>query len=262
MIPTFSRSSALLEARTQAHWAAQVVSALGTTLLPHQDDYSETNLGWDRARQGVVGREVRGVQAGLRIADPTWFVRGPRPAERTVAGSTLADGLRWLREIAVANGLEDRPLAPSTYELPGHPLGEGAAFQVVNGLDEIAAWFDVGSLALDRTAEREPGAGEVRCWPHHFDLATLIAVAADRTVGVGLSPGDDLIAEPYFYVSPHPRPEPGEGPEKLPAGEWNRSGWFGAVLRGTRIPSDDPRAAVDAFLDAAVATCRRMIATS
>ena len=58
-------------------------------------------------------------------------------------------------------------------------------------------------------------------------------VGEARTVGVGLCPGDDDIPEPYFYVTPHPRPAPGRGPVELPAGRWNERFWFGAVLRGS-----------------------------
>jgi len=239
--------------------AVQVVSALGTTLLPHAEDYSETNLGWDRDAQALVGRSVNGVTAGLRVADLVWFVAGPKPAERSAVGSTVADGLRWLRSVAIANGLDDRPLDRSPYELPPHELARGDRFESIDGLDEIATWFDFASVAIGRVAARGPDAGEVRCWPHHFDLAMLLPVAKDRTVGVGLSPGDEDIPEPYFYVTPNPRPEPGEGPVRLPSGRWNDRGWFGAVLRGSEIPSDAPRPAVDGFLDVAVEACRRVI---
>jgi hypothetical protein len=262
MIPNFRRSRDLVAARIQAHWAAQVVSALGTALLPHREDYSETNLGWDHDRQALMGRSVQGVTAGLRVADLVWLVAGPRPAERSAVGSTIADGLRWLHSVAVENGLANRPLDHGSYDLPPHELARGGRFELVSGLDEVAAWFDVASLAIGRIAEGARGADEVRCWPHNFDLATLLPLGTGRTIGVGLSPGDADIPEPYFYVTPHPRPEPGEGPVVLPSGRWNERGWFGAVLRGSEIPSDDPRTAVDGFLDAAVEACRGTAAGS
>ena len=37
----------LTEARLELHWAAQLVSAPGATLLPPTADFSHTNLGWD-----------------------------------------------------------------------------------------------------------------------------------------------------------------------------------------------------------------------
>jgi hypothetical protein len=83
----------------------------------------------------------------------------------------------------------------------------------------------------------------VRCWPHHFDIATLVSIPGGapgevRTIGVGLSPGDGSYAEPYFYVTPWPAPDGPTLPE-LPAGAaWHRAGWFGAVLTGTAIFHD------------------------
>ena len=83
----------------------------------------------------------------------------------------------------------------------------------------------------------------MRCWPHHFDLATLVSVPGGapgdaRTIGVGLSPGDGSYAEPYFYVTPWPSPDSPALPE-LPAGaDWHRTGWFGAVLTATAIFHD------------------------
>jgi hypothetical protein len=102
----------------------------------------------------------------------------------------------------------------------------------------------------------------VRCWPHHFDIATLLpgpaagGGAQQRTIGVGLSPGDASYGEPYWYVTPWPYPPP---PEQLPAlpggGAWHRRGWFGAVLTATaalRPPTAAERArGVSAFIAAA-----------
>ena len=55
-----------------------------------------------------------------------------------------------------------------------------------------------------------------------------------RTVGVGLSPGDEFVAEPYWYVNHGPETERAELPP-LAAGEWFREGWTGAVLRGSAL---------------------------
>jgi hypothetical protein len=80
----------------------------------------------------------------------------------------------------------------------------------------------------------------VRCWPHHFDIATLIQIdpphlgEGARSIGVGMSPGDASYAEPYWYVTPWPYPSQDQL-GCLPAGAWNRRGWTGAVLTATEI---------------------------
>ncbi|MGB9339927.1 MAG: hypothetical protein WCB63_11840 [Polyangiales bacterium] len=57
----------LSEARLQLHWAAQLLSAPGLSLLPAADDYSHSNLGWDRALGVLSGRNVgsESLRAGL-----------------------------------------------------------------------------------------------------------------------------------------------------------------------------------------------------
>jgi hypothetical protein len=102
----------------------------------------------------------------------------------------------------------------------------------------------------------------VRCWPHHFDIATLIDVSRGasgeaRTIGVGLSPGDASYPEPYFYVTPWPAPADPALMALPGGGAWHRAGWFGAVLTGSAIfagadGSPSTRAEVVArFLDVA-----------
>ena len=59
------------------------------------------------------------------------------------------------------------------------------------------------------------------CWPHHFDIATLVKLedgqpANARSIGVGVSPGDEYYAQPYVYVSPWPRFDAGKLPDLPP----------------------------------------------
>jgi len=58
-------------------------------------------------------------------------------------------------------------------------------------------------------------ASDVLCWPHHFDIATLVTFASDRSSSVGLSPGDGSYDEPYYYVNVHPQPDPAQLTDRL-----------------------------------------------
>ena len=121
---------------------------------------------------------------------------------------------------------------------------------------------------MSEVAERQLGGAEVRCWPHHFDVAALLPLDPDgdpeqaRAVGVGFSPGDRSYAEPYFYVSPWPYPDAGELP-RLPEGaRWHTEGWVGLVLTAERIisvPADDQRRTIRQALVEGVATCRTLL---
>ena len=96
----------------------------------------------------------------------------------------------------------------------------------------------------------------LRCWPHHFDIGTLLHMA-NGTVGLGFSVGDEEIPEPYWYVRAHPAPGGDPAPGVLPFGEWHLVGWHAAILRASQVnglPSGDARLhRATRFLDAAVA---------
>jgi len=140
------------------------------------------------------------------------------------AGETLEGAKAWA---ATALGRQDpalgRALTAPDYALPSHPPDEGGHFEAdAPALAELARWY--ADLALRGFAARTEGAGEVLTWPHHFDIATLVTVARDadgeasETLGLGLSPGDDYVAVPYWYVNHWPGPRrrgpgnPGRGP--------------------------------------------------
>jgi hypothetical protein len=272
----------LRPAREQAHWAAQVIAAAGETFCAHEADTSHTSMTWEPTRLELVGRTLPGegqVRIALRVQHLTLALLGtglsrllegtiPNP-EIALAGRTLAEAYRWAAEqirIATDDAL-DKPLSHPGFSLPQHPLGHSARFVLDPGLAELSRWYANADSELRRIAQLNDGAGPVLCWPHHFDLATLIEVAPARererarTVGVGLSPGDAGIDEPYFYVNHWPATRKRKLPP-LEAGEWNRKGWVGAALRGSLVvAAGDPgpqEALVHAFLASALPASREL----
>ena len=135
----------------------------------------------------------------------------------------------------------DRLTTKKHYEIPTHAVADSAAFDASPvGLSTMAAAYHDAWLLTSDVAAREPGASPPRCWPHHFDLATLITLitlitlpalrdAVTRTIGVGVSPGDASYPEPYVYVGPYPKPDVASLP-RLARGHWHTDGWVGAVL--------------------------------
>ncbi|MCO4771804.1 MAG: hypothetical protein KDA24_17365 [Deltaproteobacteria bacterium] len=269
-LPTFSRSAELVAARVAAHHAAAIPAEFGTTWLEHDGGFVFSSLLWDDARGALVGQDVQGMRAGLRLHDLRWFLwRGDEVlAQRAVAGSTLAEARAWLRSAAVAAGLEDKDVESATWEMPAAPVLDGAPFTQSSSadLEQLSRWFRFAASAIEAVAAAQSGASTTRVWPHHFDIATLITLDPDkdaeeaRSVGVGLSPGDGGIAEPYVYVTPWPAPSDWVGPELPAGGIWHTEGWFGAVLRGgLLVDSSDARAALGAFLDQAIDTSLTLV---
>ena len=160
--PDPSLATTLAGARVLAHHAAAIPSELGVTWLPHDEGFRFSNLGWDERRGALVGQDVQGLAAGLRMADLTWQVwRGDElVGEKAAEGSTLAEGRAWLRALAVEHGLEDRPIESSSWDMPEHPVAQGRAFPAPPAeLTQLAAWF---SLAAGALAEVAGARGEVR----------------------------------------------------------------------------------------------------
>ncbi|MDH3685714.1 MAG: hypothetical protein OEP95_05780, partial [Myxococcales bacterium] len=190
----------LTATRLELHHAAQAVAAVGATLLEPQPDDSHPNLGWNEALQAFVGRAAPGgARAALRAADLELRLLGAdfAPlATRALAGATLDDAHEWLAKALAAAGV-DVPasgLRRTGYEIPDHPVAAGAPFSAPGAAHaELARWFANGQSALSEAAVVAEGASELRIWPHHFDLGTLVTLATNadgslaRSIGLGLS---------------------------------------------------------------------------
>jgi hypothetical protein len=163
--------------------------------------------------------------------------------------------------------------APSPWEMPAHPVGDGAPYEgapLAAARTELAAWFANADRSLGRVRSdyvaRQLTVSPVRCWPHHFDIAALIALEGGdpehaRSVNAGLSPGDGSYDEPYFYVSPWPYPDTKKLPPLPSPGHWHTEGFLAAVAPATQIASTaDQQEAVDDFLDTAVAAAIKALA--
>jgi hypothetical protein len=262
-----------VEARLVAHWAAQIVAGAGATLVAAAPDDSHTSLEWIESARALAGAPIGdgGARAALRPAELTLVILDAAHVERErldLRGQTLGGGLAWLSgAIARATGAAVVPLARPVHDLPEHAVGGGAVFPDPDaaGLAELADWFSMADRRLRAIAASSANASPVRCWPHHFDIATLLALDPPttpsnvaRTIGAGLSPGDAGDPGGYWYVTPWPYPAVTEPPPLAAGGAWHRESWFGAVL-----PLSQPDARVEArasaFLESAIAACRELL---
>lgn len=265
-------AQALRLTRLVLHWALQAVSAQADALLARADDDSQSNLGYAADGTALVTRALPGNwKAGLDLTQAAWILLGPdgkEAARQPITGLTLAAGLAWFQQELTGRGVAfSRAPTRREYDLPDAPYAT-AAFPALSSTAcaGVHDWFLNGDQALRAVAATDPNAGAVRCWPHHFDIGTLITldpgVDAEkaRSIGVGLSPGDGGYDEPYFYVNLFPGSDKHTRPE-LPAGTWHTEGWFGGVLTGTEIQAaDDQSAAVHGFLTTAIAANRAALA--
>jgi len=262
--------TALAEARLKLHHAAQIVSGVGRTLLPKQDDDSHTNLGWDRRLGALVSRRVerdRPFSAALEFVALRLMLLDENDEALVTASlrrMTVDEGYAWLGEgVAARLGhVLESGFAPLHYELPDHPVASGARFVVEDqsAFSELARWFHNADLLFAELRAAEPKMSEVRCWPHHFDLGALITLDDGKQIGLGMSPGDSTYEQPYLYCSPYPQPSPDDLPALDAIGHWHTEGFVSVVLPGDRlvVEQDQPTAA-RAYLAGALQACRTVL---
>ncbi len=112
------------------------------------------------------------------------------------------------------------------------------------------------------SGELRRGAGTVRLWPHHFDLAVMWLTGrlvagqdpdnedyADERMNFGFSTGDATIPAPYLYATAYPLPPEMAHAELPAAARWQTEGWQGAVLPyADLVGANDAAERVLAFL--------------
>ncbi len=259
----------LSEARLQAHHAVQWLARAARAYVPPQPDDNHTNLGWDGALGGFTTHPFAdGAWLSLNMTDLTLGLHVGEGSVESFAldGRSDAQARQWLSDRLRARRLDAHALdAPSPYEMPAHAVARGGTYgpaDLTDALTELAAWFGNAALSLGsiqtQMIGRKLAASPVRCWAHHFDIATLTALPARNAegtgyVGAGLSPGDEYYDEPYFYVSVYPEPDPATLPSLPMLGHWHLRDFMAAVATADKIVAAENRQAeTDDFLRAAV----------
>ena len=257
----------LVAARAAAHQAAQLIGDAARANLDHRPDYSHTSLDWEPLARRLRSLPLADVgRIALSFAPLSLHWRDGESGEETLAlaGLSLAETRRWLDA-----RLADARLAAAT------PVEAPALDAFAADLDQTAetaleAWFELAagvfSAFASANAAIAPGPSPVRCWPHHFDIATYVALEdgdpeTARGVGVGLSPGDESFDQPYFYVTPWPAPS-GASPDAPPPGVWLSEGFVGFVATAEALQAEPTRIAprTGAFLAEAFDASRRILA--
>jgi hypothetical protein len=270
------RAPTLVDARLQLHHAAQLATAAGISYLEKKADDSHTNLEWLPAIGALASNPVgpesfgSGARVSADSSDEPKIRVAVRPqsfallviatpdlvlAQFPLDGKTIDDAARWLRARLGQYGLDPKRFTlDKHYTIPDHPVASGAAFHDdVASLDELGRWYRGASIVLGEFASKVPGASTVRCWPHHFDIATLVDRGDGNSIGLGMEPGDASYAEPYWYANAYPSPEFDGAPPPLDGnGVWHSKDWNGAVLVGSRMGEADQAAQVAGFFQSAL----------
>jgi hypothetical protein len=267
------RGEELARAWVEAHWAIQILAAVGYTHIEAADDDGQSNAGWVDGMQLLVGRRIEKDPVSFVSLSPARLVLGLHEPggdpleELDCAGKTLEEGYEWLSgAIARRFGDGPRPLTRPPYDMPAHGIATGEPFGAAteSARSDLARWLHDANLVMRDLRAKTPQATLPRVWPHHFDMGMLISLEADgdaqkgRSIGIGLAAADARFSEPYWYVNPHPAPD--GGLSDLRHGRWNRDGFEGFVLETDELlAASDQESACRSFVAEAVEACRQAL---
>ena len=240
----------LSHARSLAHRATQHLTQAARANLEARSDDSHSNLGWDAAQGAFLTQSIDGRFVGLSLAPLQIFVIDEKQMREDIYlnGISTKEVDKWLDTRLTALGLN----AASTVDLPYELPADVAAVEIYSesdhalALQALAAWYEQASHNLEKlvadTSDFSPGPSPVRCWPHHFDIATYVSLEhgdpeTARGIGVGMSPGDEGYVEPYFYINPWPHLDKNNLPAPIEPGHWHIEGYVGLVATATQLRS-------------------------
>lgn len=223
-------------ARDMLHMAVQYPARAARAYLPERADDGHTALGWAAEHRALMTAPMPSAHGDFRMgfsfikkdlildADRGWPIHidldgeEPNDVDTAVAAALGEHGFD-------PDALPRR--TPYEEELPTHARFDMAgAADGLDGFADMYAW-SAAALHLVRAAE---GGRSVRFWPHHIDVATLIAIdetgaEEDRSVGVGVAPGEGDAPVPYVYVTPWPYPRAGDLPDAPAPFAWHVEGY-------------------------------------
>ena len=265
---------ALVGTRHVTHQAMQLLSKAAMANLEPVADYSHTNMGWDSTHGAFLTQPIPtaggDLHVGLVFASLTLLIlRGDTiTAQLDLNGISDNAACQWLDAQLADAAL--KPASPMTlfYDLPSEVTGVTTYSTADLGpcLVTLGHWFAFADGLLSAFAaantDLKPGPSPVRCWPHHFDIATYVSLEEGdfetaKGIGVGLSPGDGSYAQPYFYIMPFPAPDIADLPQAPVPGHWHTEGFVGAIATGDEVLTlDNIATGAAAFVDRAFAIGR------
>lgn len=255
----------LASARRLSHAAVQWSSKAARANLPARDDDSHSNLGWHDDLAALLSRPLDSAQRyqlgfSFRSASLLWLIDGALQDSLKLSNSGDDNTAHWCDQHLKSVGLATTDQASMPYELAAADYSGLADEAAGRALETLGAWFSQAHSALSKVIDAHGGDAitppQLRCWPHHFDLATLFALEGGdpetaRSIGIGLSPGDSSYAEPYLYCNPWPAPE--ILPDAPGGLQWHTEGFTSLVCTASNI---DATTAFGDLAERAFATVR------
>jgi hypothetical protein len=247
---TLPFSNELRNVLNQQHLAVQFIGMTGRHLLPEKEDKSNINMEFLPREKMFAGNKIR---QGFKIVfHPETHSLQIRRKELKIVkeinleGKTFKNAFVELKNVLVELDVDVSSLKmEQPYELPHDSLKEGKYFfrDKTEFIEENIRYRHNAELLLREIVAEFNNTDPVRIWPHHFDTGTIIHLEKNqsgettKSIGLGLAIPDDMVPEPYFYLSFWSENSTSslEIPQNLPAGKWMMPEWDGAVISISEI---------------------------
>lgn len=232
--------------RDNVHLAIQNVSALGRSYSFKSNNDEFAALNWIEQSQRLAGYWISNEKTKIRssFSFPDFSIYLINDAMETVSqleleGKKHTDIMVWLEEQVANQGFDTSPLHfKLPYEVPHFSNIRNKPFTVqpTEHIIELASYYHNAYLICNAVKKGFGLTSETICWPHHFDLATLLTIKdtgdseTSTSIGVGMSPGNLHEPIPYFYVAPWPYPNDPDALPGLSTAKWVQDQWVGAKL--------------------------------
>jgi hypothetical protein len=236
----------LADALMQQHHASQFIAMAGRHLVPQEPDDSNTSMEYDIEKEMLVGKPLpNGFRLALNLVELTIKVLSSNlksVSSFSLVNQTKKQAFDELKGMLAGMDVDVSGFKPDLhYEIPKHPLDEGATFSVKDKsyFQENVRHRHNAGIILSEISKQLKKAAAVKVWPHHFDTGSYIPLAFNkrrevtRSIGIGWAIPDSMVNEPYFFVSYWP-PESANVFDTLPplkAGTWLTGEWKGGVYK-------------------------------
>ena len=227
------------------HQAVQFLAITSKSILPPRYDDSHTSFIWDYQDKCFASEWLNANQTFRLEIDPVSLSMRLNPYKKQsidtvqLVGKTKKEVYAQLQKILLKWGITLHHFTHEMhYDLPEHKVNKGGKYQThsIDLHDEVVKHYSNAYLLLSLLKGKNPLAGAIRCWPHHFDIAVDLPMMTETDnlsikSSLGFSPANPDFPEPHFYFLLKSK----EGinlrkKEKLKYGKWYRGDIVGTSL--------------------------------
>ena len=233
----------------QQHLAAQLIALIGRYIVPKKPDSSNINMRFIQDSELLLGNKLANrLQIGLQLSKmEIQVLQSDKTVINTIQlnGKTFEEAFDELKQILQNEGVDVSEIkTEQPYKLPTQWLSDGK-FSTVKKLAfaNNSILRHNAETIMTELVEYFSNAIPVRIWPHHFDTGSFFTVTknsngeSSQTIGLGWAIPDDMVNEPYFYISFWSEKEIKNSSNltSLDFGNWMTPNWNGAILKHSEI---------------------------